>query len=51
MSNLTSSHSWAVLLSCGLLIARIPSRADEGMWTFDNPPIMFRNHFSPRRDW
>src|SRR6266404_6728371 len=54
MSNLTSSRSLAALLTCGLLVASIPSRADEGMWTFDNPPLkqlQERYHFTPTQEW
>src|ERR1039457_3762139 len=29
----------AALASCGLLAACLPMCADEGMWTFDNPPV------------
>ena len=54
MSNLTSSRSLAALLTCGLLVASIPSRADEGMWTFDNPPLkqlQEKYHFTPTQEW
>ena len=54
MSNLASSRSLAALLSCGLLAASVPSRADEGMWTFDNPPIkqlQEKYHFTPTQQW
>lgn len=54
MSNLASSRSLAVFLSCGLLAASLPSRADEGMWTFDNPPIkqlQEKYHFTPTQEW
>jgi len=54
MSNLTSSRSLAALLTCGLLVASIPSRADEGMWTFDNPPLkqlQEKYHFTPTPEW
>jgi len=36
------------------LVASIPSRADEGMWTFDNPPLkqlQERYHFTPTQEW
>ena len=54
MSNLASSRSLAALLSCGLLAASVPARADEGMWTFDNPPIkqlQEKYHFTPTQEW
>ncbi len=54
MSNLASSRSLAALLSCGLLAASVPARADEGMWTFDNPPIkqlQEKHHFTPTQEW
>jgi len=54
MSNWASSRSLAALLSCGLLAASIPARADEGMWTFDNPPIkqlQEKYHFTPTQEW
>jgi hypothetical protein len=54
MSKSTSLRSLAALLSGGLLIASVPSRADEGMWTFDNPPIkqlQEKYHFTPTQEW
>lgn len=39
----------ALLLSCGA-----GAVADEGMWTFDNPPtklLQERYHFTPTREW
>jgi len=54
MSNLAASRTLAALLSCGLLAASVPSRADEGMWTFDNPPLkqlQEKYHFTPTRQW
>ena len=41
-----------ILLSCLLLAAMAP--ADEGMWTFDNPPTkLLQEHygFTPRPEW
>jgi hypothetical protein len=32
----------------------VPSRADEGMWTFDNPPLkqlQEKYHFTPAQEW
>jgi len=54
MSILASSRSLAAFLCCGLLAASLPSRADEGMWTFDNPPIkqlQEKYHFTPTQQW
>jgi Peptidase S46 len=54
MSNFASLRSLAALLSCGLLVASVPARADEGMWTFDNPPIkqlQEKYHFTPTQEW
>jgi peptidase S46-like protein len=54
MRKLAPSRACAALLSCGLLVASVPSRADEGMWTFDNPPIkqlQEKYHFTPTREW
>ena len=42
------------LLTCGLLAACLPLCADEGMWTFDNPPVKQleeRYHFTPTQQW
>jgi hypothetical protein len=44
----------AALVSCGLLAACLPLSADEGMWTFDNPPIKQleeKYHFTPTQQW
>jgi hypothetical protein len=44
----------AALLCGGILIATTASRADEGMWTFDNPPIkelQEKYHFTPTKEW
>jgi hypothetical protein len=44
----------AALLCGGILIASTASRADEGMWTFDNPPIkqlQEKYHFTPKKEW
>src|SRR6266446_3819688 len=54
MNKSVSLRSLAALLSGGLLIASVPSRADEGMWTFDNPPIkqlQEKYHFTPTPEW
>ena len=44
----------AALASCGLLAACLPMCADEGMWTFDNPPVKQleeKYHFTPTQQW
>ena len=44
----------AALLSGGLLAACLPLCADEGMWTFDNPPtkqLEEKYHFTPTQQW
>ena len=44
----------AALASCGLLAACLPLCADEGMWTFDNPPVKqleTKYHFTPTQPW
>jgi peptidase S46-like protein len=45
---LTYAVAWA------LLVGAIALRADEGMWTFDNPPLKIlqdRYHFTPTAAW
>ena len=54
MRKLQYSRTFAALVSCGLLIPSVPARADEGMWTFDNPPIkqlQEKYHFTPTQEW
>ncbi|HTQ53309.1 MAG TPA: S46 family peptidase [Bryobacteraceae bacterium] len=44
----------AAFVSCGLLLACVPLRSDEGMWTFDNPPtkqLEKKYNFTPTREW
>jgi hypothetical protein len=44
----------AALVSCGLLTVCLPMSADEGMWTFDNPPVKQlaeKYHFTPTQQW
>ncbi|MFN7998520.1 MAG: S46 family peptidase [Bryobacteraceae bacterium] len=44
----------ALFASCGLLLSLAPVRADEGMWTFDNPPVQqleSKYHFTPTKEW
>ncbi len=42
------------LMLLGLVAVTAPSRADEGMWTFDNLPLKEMQgtyHFNPSEDW
>src|SRR5215831_18830562 len=42
-----------VVSLCGALVTGV-SRADEGMWTFDNPPVkqlQEKYHFTPTQQW
>src|SRR6202035_4364209 len=46
--------STTVIISSAILAAGIASRADEGMWTFDNPPVkqlQDKYHFVPTQEW
>src|SRR5271157_2208056 len=54
MHRLYSPTSLAALVACGAFLAGVPSRADEGMWTFDNPPLkqlQQKYGFTPTREW
>jgi hypothetical protein len=54
MNRPDSLRSLAALLACGAFLAGVPSRADEGMWTFDNPPLkqlQQKYRFSPAQEW
>jgi hypothetical protein len=54
MNKSASLRPMAALLCGGMLIATTASRADEGMWTFDNPPIkqlQEKYHFTPAQEW
>jgi len=45
---------YALVLIVGFLTAARPSTADEGMWTFDNPPLMQlkdKYNFTPTQQW
>ena len=49
-----SLTSLATVAACGAFLAGVPSRADEGMWTFDNPPLkqlQQKYGFTPSREW
>jgi hypothetical protein len=44
----------AIFASCGIFLTWAPLRADEGMWTFDNPPVKQleeKYHFTPTQAW
>src|SRR6202790_5809876 len=48
------SGAWIFIVSLTILAASIPSRADEGMWTFDNLPVkqlQDKYHFMPTQEW
>jgi Peptidase S46 len=54
MNKSASLRPMAALLCGGIFIAAAASRADEGMWTFDNPPIkqlQEKYHFTPTQEW
>ena len=43
-----------VVSSCAALLFSVPVRSDEGMWTFDNPPLkqlQEKYHFTPTPQW
>jgi hypothetical protein len=47
-------HVAAAVVPCGLLIGGLSLHADEGMWTFDNPPVQQleqKYHFTPTQQW
>ena len=42
------------VVSLGALLGGVAARADEGMWTFDNPPLkqlLEKYHFTPTPQW
>jgi hypothetical protein len=54
MNPFDSLRSLGALVACGAFLAGVPSRADEGMWTFDNPPLkqlQQKYRFSPSQEW
>jgi hypothetical protein len=54
MNRTDSLWSLAALVACGAFLAGVPSRADEGMWTFDNPPLkqlQEKYGFMPTQEW
>ena len=51
-ANFVLWHASAALLATALLCPAV--RSDEGMWTFDNPPLkqlQERYHFTPTQQW
>jgi len=45
---------FAALLLVNLLVLSLPVRADDGMWTFDNPPLKQwkeKYNFEPSKEW
>ncbi|HLY20113.1 MAG TPA: S46 family peptidase [Bryobacteraceae bacterium] len=54
MYQLKLSRPVAAIASCGLLLCGLRLCADEGMWTFDNPPVKQlreKYHFTPTQQW
>src|SRR2546423_1153667 len=55
MSRSNLMRSCAALASASaLLLSVMPMHADEGMWTFDNPPLKMlqeKYHFTPTQQW
>src|SRR5271157_293678 len=54
MNRPDSLRSLAALVACGTFLVGVPSRADEGMWTFDNPPLkqlQEKYRFTPAQEW
>ena len=50
----TFLSSAAAAMACGALLLGPAARADEGMWTFDNPPVKLlqeRYGFKPTQEW
>ena len=48
------SGRFAAVVSCGALLTAAPARAEEGMWTFDNPPsklLLEKYHFTATKEW
>jgi len=51
---MTTGSFFAAALACGALLAVAPARAEEGMWTFDNPPsklLQEKYHFTSTQEW
>jgi hypothetical protein len=54
MKSTKSFAAVAALAVCGTLLLPVLTRADEGMWTFDNPPLRLlqeKYHFTPTQQW
>src|SRR4051812_23360099 len=47
-------HRFPVLISAFVFFCALPSMAEEGMWTFDNPPtrqLKDKYNFTPDKAW
>src|SRR5262245_48775326 len=45
---------YVLILFASILVRTTPGRADEGMWTFDNPPVkqlQDKYNFTPTAQW
>ncbi len=54
MNQRKSVRSLAAVVSLGALLGGVAAYADEGMWTFDNPPLkqlMEKYQFKPTQEW
>jgi hypothetical protein len=54
MKRSKSLWSLAAAVSCGAVLVAVPVLADEGMWTFDNPPLkqlQQKYGFTPSAEW
>src|ERR1039457_2302217 len=54
MNNRPQIFRTLVISSCAALLFSVPVRSDEGMWTFDNPPLkqlQEKYHFTPTQQW
>src|SRR5690349_517966 len=54
MKQIRFSRATAACALTAALLGPAPGRAEEGMWTFDNPPIKQlgeKYHFTPTREW
>lgn len=54
MMRTSLARSFAAVVCCGALLLPVSLSADEGMWTFDNPPLKLlkeRYNFTPTQQW
>lgn len=52
--NLTIAFARILSLTAAIVLLLTPARAEEGMWTFDNPPVkqlQDKYHFTPTKAW